>query len=90
MIVGCCPATNGQKAIQQCELIPLGNGASCPSHKPQHLTSVYQTIFNIGGFLPDRNVYGFCCPAEPVCSSHKMSSLPFYSGYLAAAEICSQ
>lgn len=61
-IPGCCPATNGQEAIEQCAL--AGPGEDCPSDKPQELTAVSTTI----DYVPEIMTYRqrFCCPEKPV------------------------
>ncbi|CAI7624461.1 unnamed protein product [Penicillium pancosmium] len=60
--VWCCPATNGQAAIEDCSLADVES--DCPKDKPQEMTSV-------GSFLRDTDGLGWqfkrklCCPSKP-------------------------
>ncbi|KAJ9217970.1 CAZyme family GH18 [Paecilomyces variotii] len=58
----CCPATNGQAAIQECGLAAVNE--DCPSDKPQEMTAVYwyADISDLGtGSYRQK----FCCPEKP-------------------------
>lgn len=61
--VWCCPATNGQQAIQDCALAELDE--DCPSDKSQELTTVANWLYWTDGekYRLDQK---FCCPNKPV------------------------
>ncbi|KAF4226516.1 hypothetical protein CNMCM6805_004439 [Aspergillus fumigatiaffinis] len=60
--VWCCPATNGQKAIQECTLTGYSN--KCPSDKPQEMTSVGEGLHDLDGSIYQVK-RKFCCPETP-------------------------
>lgn len=60
----CCPATNGQETIAECQL--HAPGLACPPSRPQELTSVLVMDSPTGdGHEP--YVRRYCCPRDPVC-----------------------
>lgn len=61
---GCCPATNGQSAIQDCILADYEK--SCPSDKPQEMTSVTDFYYHHTDLSSIAIPQKFCCPAKPV------------------------
>lgn len=69
----CCPATNGQSAIQKCGLV---DGRNCPSDRPQDLTYVFDII---NGLVDkERHYKSFCCPAEPVFNNCNWAGDNYY------------
>ncbi|KAI9923857.1 hypothetical protein MW887_008162 [Aspergillus wentii] len=60
----CCPATNGQKAIQHCALSNYDE--DCPDDRPQELTRVSPRRL---GVRLGEYAQKFCCPADPEYSN---------------------
>ncbi|CEL11918.1 hypothetical protein ASPCAL15012 [Aspergillus calidoustus] len=59
--VWCCPATNGQKSIEECALQP--HRKACPADKPQEMTTVGDMYRDDWGRVEIRQK--FCCPEKP-------------------------